>query len=397
LNIKYYPGYEQLVPGGVLKYLEKLIDNKVKWQCFCKNIFITYISKVTTGSTKSCGCWNKLVIEQKIKDPNLQYLRKKHGEIKQICYNPNDKAYKDYGARGIQISIEWKNNRAKFIKDVINTIGHRPTDKHQLDRVNNSGNYEINNLRWSSSKENCRNRRSNKLITIGEKTKTMAEWSEISGINRGTISVRIKNGWPEGRWLEPVNIFDIKIFDNTNFKNIFYKIRSRCFNVNNESYKDYGGRGITICEEWKNDYNIFQQDILNSIGPRPSSKHNLDRYPNNNGNYESGNVRWATSKENNRNKRNNNLIEIDGEIKTINEWSEISGIKPGAILQRFLKGVIGKDLLKLVIKRKFNNKQIKDIKKLNENGKSISKIAKLYDTGKDVIRNIIRNRGAYFE
>lgn len=75
-------------------------------------------------------------------------------------------------------------------------------------------------------------------------------------------------------------------------------MKSRCFNKNGKSYKDYGGRGISVCEEWIKDPTAF----LLYMGPKPSTKHSIDRI-NNNGNYEPGNVRWATSKEQAANKR----------------------------------------------------------------------------------------------
>src|SRR5262245_10496757 len=69
--------------------------------------------------------------------------------------------------------------------------------------------------------------------------------------------------------------------------------KQRCTNPNDGSYSRYGGRGIRMCDEWVNSFEAF----YNYIGPRPSSNHSLDRYPNNDGNYEPGNCRWATKSE----------------------------------------------------------------------------------------------------
>jgi hypothetical protein len=74
--------------------------------------------------------------------------------------------------------------------------------------------------------------------------------------------------------------------------------KDRCFNPNDKAYKNYGARGITMCAEWRDSFAAFFADV----GLRPSGL-SLDRFPNNNGNYEPGNVRWATRSEQNRNQR----------------------------------------------------------------------------------------------
>jgi hypothetical protein len=75
-------------------------------------------------------------------------------------------------------------------------------------------------------------------------------------------------------------------------------IKMRCFNPNATGYKYYGGRGITMCERWRRSYSAFRADV----GPRPSRAHSIDRIDND-GNYEPGNVRWATYRQQARNKR----------------------------------------------------------------------------------------------
>ena len=87
---------------------------------------------------------------------------------------------------------------------------------------------------------------------------------------------------------------------------------------------DYGGRGITIDKHWKDDFQAFYNDV--SKLPHFDEKgYSLDRIDNN-GNYELSNVRWATRKEQNNNKRNNHLIEHNGEKHTLAEWARLLGI-----------------------------------------------------------------------
>lgn len=94
-------------------------------------------------------------------------------------------------------------------------------------------------------------------------------------------------------------------------------IVQRCTNPKNPSWQHYGGRGITICDEWRTDYAAFVRDV----GRRPSPRHSIDRI-NNDGNYEPGNVRWATPQEQARNKSTNVLVTLDGETMCLADWSE---------------------------------------------------------------------------
>lgn len=106
------------------------------------------------------------------------------------CHNPNNKDYSSYGGRGIYVCDVWRNDINKFIEDV----GDRP-DGYQLDRINNDGGYHKDNVRWISSKENNRNRRSNKLISHDDKTMTMIEWSEHLNMDYQKLKILINQGY----------------------------------------------------------------------------------------------------------------------------------------------------------------------------------------------------------
>lgn len=111
--------------------------------------------------------------------------------------------------------------------------------------------------------------------------------------------------------------------------NSWVQMRQRCNNPNDKKFRLYGGRGIKVCERW-NDFANFLADM----GPRPSPGHSIDRYPDNMGNYEPGNCRWATPMEQANNRPGNRLIAIDGETITIAEASRRTGIHKSTIRSR---------------------------------------------------------------
>lgn len=107
----------------------------------------------------------------------------------------------------------------------------------------------------------------------------------------------------------------------------------RCGNPNKKSYANYGGRGIIVCERWMRFENFYAD-----VGDPPSPKHSLDRYPDNDGNYEPGNCRWATRTEQNTNKRNNHWLNYLGERKTLVQWAKDLRIDRSVIQRRLKRG-----------------------------------------------------------
>jgi len=114
--------------------------------------------------------------------------------------------------------------------------------------------------------------------------------------------------------------------------NLWRGIKDRCFNPNAEHYHRYGGRGITMCEAWANDYAVFLADV----GEQPKGM-TLDRIDNN-GNYEPTNVRWATRKEQANNRGTNTIVEHDGKAMTLSQWADYLGLPYVVINSRWKKG-----------------------------------------------------------
>lgn len=107
-------------------------------------------------------------------------------------------------------------------------------------------------------------------------------------------------------------------------------MKQRCANPNHADYADYGGRGIRVCDEWQSSFIAFLRDV----GRCPSDRHSIDRFPNNDGNYEPGNTRWATPIQQGRNQRTNRLIAIGGRTQCTAGWAEEYEISPAIIWTR---------------------------------------------------------------
>lgn len=190
---------------GRLKVLEYVGKGRVLCECDCGAIKIVQAVHLRNGMTKSCGCY-------RLDFPN----RKTHGEsnretgkrtklyhiwcnLKSRCNNPNDKRYADYGGRGISVCEDWRNSYVNF-RDWANKNGY--CDGLTIDRIDNNGNYEPSNCRWSDWKAQSNNKRNNHLLTYKGETKTMAQWADKFGINFGTLKRRIYRGWSTERAIE---------------------------------------------------------------------------------------------------------------------------------------------------------------------------------------------------
>lgn len=99
-----------------------------------------------------------------------------------------------YGGRGIVVCDRWLASPRNFLED----MGHPPPGM-SLDRIDNSGNYERENCRWATPKEQARNTRQVRLLTHAGETRPMAEWAEKLGIKNSTLHARLKAGWPVSR------------------------------------------------------------------------------------------------------------------------------------------------------------------------------------------------------
>ena len=127
----------------------------------------------------------------------------------------------------------------------------------------------------------------------------------------------------------------------TRLYNIWGGMKARCYRPNHRWYKRYGGRGITVCNEWLHDFQAFY-DWAMANGYKDSLS--LDRQDNDKG-YSPDNCRWATEVEQKNNRSNNQLVEIDGKIQTLSQWAAETGILYTTLYRRYKKGIRGKELI----------------------------------------------------
>ena len=157
-------------------------------------------------------------------------------------------------------------------------------------------------------------------------------------------SLKTKRGPKSCGCLRLEKALDANIIHGKTYTPLYYiwtAMKARCYNKNNKSYKNYGGRGISMCEKWKNDFMSFYDW---SISNGYKEKLSIDRI-NNNGNYDPYNCRWATRKEQQRNTRKNHIIEYNGEKHCISEWAEKFGININTLRVYLWKGMTIKEVI----------------------------------------------------
>lgn len=115
-------------------------------------------------------------------------------------------------------------------------------------------------------------------------------------------------------------------------------IKSRCFNQNNHNYHNYGGRGITMCNEWKNDYNTFKQWALENGYDETGGRNCSIERININGNYGPDNCKWATAKEQGNNRRTNTIIVYNGVKYTLSQLADKAGLNYSTFISRYSRG-----------------------------------------------------------
>lgn len=194
------------------KHFERLIPKKIIgkdsrgnyiWycECSCGNTVNVTATALITGRKKSCGCLRRENAKEKI-EKAIDSTRT-HGKSNTRLYhiwkdmirrtiNPNRSNYKRYGGRGIEVCSEWKTSFESFYNW---SMKNGYNDTLSIDRKDNNKGYSPDNCQWTNKTEQANNKASNRKITYRGETKTVAEWSKITGIPYTKLMYRINAGW----------------------------------------------------------------------------------------------------------------------------------------------------------------------------------------------------------
>lgn len=170
-------------------------DTNARWLCICEcgKSSVAYGGDLKHGKVVSCGCWNT---EKRITHGmSRTHVNSVWRSMLDRCRNPKNRAYVNYGGRGIQVCDEWS-DFAVFNKD----MGNRPAG-YQIDRINNDGNYEPGNCRWVTAKQQQNNKRETRMLEFKGKTQSLGDWSAETGIKWHTLRGRLRYGWDAERTL----------------------------------------------------------------------------------------------------------------------------------------------------------------------------------------------------
>jgi hypothetical protein len=189
----------------VLRFDSLAHNRKAKWlcRCVCGRETVVFGDSLRNGHTKSCGC-KKQELTLEVRVPLIKHGLSKTSFYKawqgiiQRCFNKNDNNYKNYGGRGITVCERWL-NFDNFKEDMLSSWKRGLS----IGRIDNNGNYELNNCRWETLEQQNFNKRNTRLLTIFGVTKPLMAWAKEKGFHHDTILYRIKIRTPEHLLFKP--------------------------------------------------------------------------------------------------------------------------------------------------------------------------------------------------
>ena len=181
----------------VLEQAESDKNGNARWhcQCDCGNTTTTSGFTLRNGQAKSCGCLTtEQLVERNTKHSRAgtaEYMTWAH--MLQRCLNPNNRSYRNYGARGITVCAEWQSSFEAFFEH----IGPRPSVQYSLDRIDNNKDYCPGNVRWATRREQLTNKRTTRIVEYKGKKMSLIEAIEAAPhpITIGGVRGRLDRGW----------------------------------------------------------------------------------------------------------------------------------------------------------------------------------------------------------
>lgn len=190
--------------GRLVALVPTRYQNKIAWECLCDcgNLTVILTDSLRSNCTHSCGCLNKELLSERNTTQRTAHGLTKHPlfivwhAINLRCGNPKNTSYNNYGGRGITIYPEWRHDFQAFYDYVIK-LPNCGKKGYSLDRIDNDGNYEPGNLKYSTLKEQHRNTRRNIELTYLGKTQCITAWAEELNLNASALHKRHKRGWSD--------------------------------------------------------------------------------------------------------------------------------------------------------------------------------------------------------
>lgn len=300
-------------------------DKRPQWVCRCKcgnmlDVRDKQLRKLRNG-TRSCGCLRHPKVHGLARDPAYTSWKSMIAR----CHNEQAIDFEHYGGRGISVCERWRESVLNFLED----MGPRPPGG-SLDRIDPKGHYEPGNCRWATDGEQARNKQSSRYLECEGERKTLSDWSRQYGISKALILARLKLGWSECEAVKrPVREHGKRgMSERLRTWHVWNNMVKRCTNSEHPAFKQWGGRGIRVCDRWLASFEAFVADMGYAPLGRSLERVDVD------GHYEPGNCTWVTPSEQARNTTRNVLISSGGRQQILADWAAETGLPAQVIFRR---------------------------------------------------------------
>lgn len=233
----------------------------------------------------------------------------------------------------ISVFVDWNKSFQSFYDwSMLNGYKENLT----LDRIDNNLGYSPDNCRWATTGEQSNNKTNNVNLTHNGKTQNLTQWAKELGFSLAGFSSRYYRNLPREELFtkkkptNPKGSWHCK----DRLTRIWRGMKARCLNPNSPSYKDYGERGIKICNDWLS-LDIFKDWALTNGYADNLSIERID----NNGNYCPENCQWITIFKQSKNKRSSVMLTYNGETLIFKDWARKLGISQSALRCRIVKNM----------------------------------------------------------